>query len=515
MTAEFSWYRYRFGENGNVSAVPDTAQGGGELSLQEGWGSDYDLDLATQSNAKAISRTQHNQLWQGITGNINFWQQNLYPLYTPAASNGGVAVAYPFGTRVRFDAGSGLNVYEVINASGTNSLPSSAANWVLVSAAYPRSGTAGSQQRTNSQNDSRFLIGGTAGTQIRNNTQNDARFGITGTAASQVRTNSQNEAYFQDTGDHVPSGNSAGMLARGFTLAGIPALARPVYTFSAFATLGTGYPGTIPLAVAVNSSNNDVFACDGGNDTVYKLTGGSGAWAAIGSYPGSLPGTIAVNPNNGDVFVGDLGGTLYRLPGGSGSFIVHGSYPESNIADMTINVSTGALWFVSSTSTPSDSAVYRMDSGTSVFTSVGRYPGLRPSRIGVDSITGTVYVADNVTDQIGTTNARDQIYVLQEGIGNFRPILAVQYTGEGVVGISVDPGNSDLWISGSSEGNNLRSPGGVDAFVAGGAPGNSFGGRIAVNGSNGTVIMADNNGNRIIASTRTEVTPAVEWYIQT
>lgn len=495
MTALFKWYTYRFGENGNVSAVPETAQGGGELSFQEGWGSDYDLDLATQTNAKAILRTQHNQLWQGITGNINFWQQNLYPLYTPAASNGGTAVSYPFGTRVRYDAGSGLNVYEVINAAGTNSLPSSAANWVLVSAAYPRSGTAGSQQRTNSQNDSRFLIGGTAGSQIRNNTQNDARF--------------------QDTGDHVPSGNGAGMLARGFTLAGIPALARPVYTFSAFATLGTGYPGTIPLAVAVNSSNNDVFACDGGNDTVYKLTGGSGAWAAIGSYPGSLPGTIAVNPNNGDVFVGDLSGVLYRLAGGSGTFVVHGSYPETNIADMAINVASGDLWFVSSSATPADSEVYRMDSGTSVFSSVGRYPGLRPSRIGVDSITGTVYVADNVTDQSGSTNARDQIYVLQEGAGNFRPILAVQYTGEGVVGISVDPGNGDLWISGSSEGNNLRSPGGVDAFVAGGAPGNSFGGRIAVNGGNGTVIMADNNGNRIIASTRTEVTPAVEWYIKT
>ena len=475
MTALYSWYRYRFGENGNVAPIPDGTQGGGELSLQEGWGSDFELDPDTEVNAKTISRTQHNQLWMSVTGNVNYWQQNLYPLYATAADNGGTAVIYPFGARVRFDAGAGLNTYEVINAGGTNTIPTSSSNWVLVNTAYPRSGTAGSQQRTNAQN----------------------------------------ETLFQDTGDHVPSGNSAGMLARGFTLAGIPALARPVYTFSAFTTLGTGYPGAIPLGVAVNSSNNDVFACDSSTNEVYKLTSGTGAWASIGSYPGSSPASIAVNPLNGDVFVGDLAGVLYRLQGGSGSFLVRGTYPDANLEDMAMNVTTGDLWFVSNTATATDSVVYRLPNGTTTFSNVFRYPGLRPNRIGVDSTTGTVYVSDDVLDQSGTTNARDQIYVLQDGVGTFKPIIAVQYTGEVIVGIAVDPSNSDLWIAGSNQGNSLRSPGGVDAFVAGGAPGNSFAGSIAVNGGNGTVIMADNNGNRILASTRTQVTPAVEWYIKT
>ena len=297
-------YLDSFGENGNVSAVPDTAQGGGELSLQEGWGSDYDLDLATQTNAKAILRTQHNQLWQGITGNINFWQQNLYPLYTPAASNGGTAVVYPFGTRVRYDAGSGLNVYEVINAAGTNSLPSSAANWVLASVAYPRSGTAGGEQRTNTQNDSRFLIAGTSGGQVRTNTQNDARF--------------------QAPGDYMPSSDGAGILARGFALAPVPPLI-PVETSQTGSFVADlSFPGASMGAMTVDGENGDIFV--NSSTVIYKSIGGTGPFLAIGSYPGSGATGIDVDWTTKDVIVCDTTDVVYKLPGGAGTFSLFGSY---------------------------------------------------------------------------------------------------------------------------------------------------------------------------------------------
>lgn len=439
MTAIFKWYTYRFGENGNVSAIPDTAQPAGELSLQEGWGSNYDLDLATQAGALSIERTQHNQLWGDITGNINFWQQNLYPLYTPAADNGGVAVSYAFATRVRYNAGAGEKVYEVIDAAGTTGLPTVAADWVLVDSAYPRSGTAGSQQRTNAQN----------------------------------------EALFQDTGDYRASADNAGMVARGFTLAGIPPLEEvQTSTTGNFVAYGS-YPSAFIGAMTTDQINGDIFVTS--STVIYKSAGGTGPFTAIGSYPGTGATGIDVDWITKDVFVSDNSTNVYRLPGGTGTFALFGSYAsvvgvgittdvgvDQNSHDVVVSdisidrliISRGgnSNFSIMELAPPDASAIaidgngnyftigssgtiHRSYKGESPYVLVGTIPtGNNPNNFGIDSIRGIVYMSVP-TDDI----------VYSMSVDGGAPVAVGAYPLSGLISVAVDSGRGHVYSGDSTQ----------------------------------------------------------------
>lgn len=123
------FFRYPFALSGDRDPIPDEAQPDGSLSLNQGFGPNYELPL-TDPNSKRIPRDQTNQYLYDITDNIRQYQLNGTPDWVTAAQNGGAPVAYSYGARVRFDAGDGVRVWQsaVLNNTST---PGADANWVL------------------------------------------------------------------------------------------------------------------------------------------------------------------------------------------------------------------------------------------------------------------------------------------------------------------------------------------------------------------------------------------------
>ena len=506
MTAEFKWYKYKFGEAGNLAAIPDDVQGGGDLSLEEGWGSDYELDPDTQVNAKFMSRPQHNQLWQTATGNINFWQKNLYPLHTLAAANGGVAVVYDFATRVRYDAGAGEKVYEVIDVAGTDELPSVTADWVLVNTAYPRSGTAGGEQRTNAQNEALFQEDGVGGTQVRTNDQLDARyddrykaFALTGDIVQSLDPGIIARGFLEANGQEADRLGTADLYSIIGTIYGA-GNGTSTYNLPAIEELGTviyqevtGYPGTEPTGIAVDSSNSDVWICDDGTNRVYKLAGGvtpyvlfgsvgtnptdiavnssngdvwvcdsgldqillsaggSGSYVVVGSYPSILPLGIAVDSSNGDVWICDAASNeIYRLTGGSGSYNVVGSYPATNPRGIAVNPSNGDVWVCDSDT----DSIYKLTGGSGSYAVVGSYPGTLPNDISVNPITGDVWISDS---------AGDVIYKLTGGEGAYNAVG--NYPSTIPAGVAVNPSDGNAWVIELSNDTVYKTGGRIPSYI--------------------------------------------------
>jgi len=89
------FFRFPFGQNGDKNAVPDTAQPNNDVSYEEGYPNDYQLDQETDPNAKNIERNKYNQILFDITENLKDFQLGkVFPWITPA-ENGGVSVTYP------------------------------------------------------------------------------------------------------------------------------------------------------------------------------------------------------------------------------------------------------------------------------------------------------------------------------------------------------------------------------------------------------------------------------------
>lgn len=65
------------------------------------------------------------------------------------------------------------------------------------------------------------------------------------------------------------------------------------------------YPESRLTAIAVDSSNGDVWLCTAASGNIYKRTGGVGSYDLIAAYPGTRADDIAVNPTTGEVYVAD------------------------------------------------------------------------------------------------------------------------------------------------------------------------------------------------------------------
>jgi Phage Tail Collar Domain len=123
------YFYYPFAEDGDVLPLPITTQPSGVVSYQNGYGTDYELDLLTNPDALPIGRTTMNQLFLDITTLLQQYSQYGVPLFITTAQNQGVPFPYPIYARVNY---AGL-VYE--NQVPANTvLPGLDNTWLVISA---------------------------------------------------------------------------------------------------------------------------------------------------------------------------------------------------------------------------------------------------------------------------------------------------------------------------------------------------------------------------------------------
>lgn len=102
------FFQTPFAASGDVSPIPNAAQVDGSISYAAGWPIDYELDPATDPDAKRIERDKMNQLFKDITENVRQYQLWGSPEYVTPAQNGGSPIAYGKGAMVLLDTGGGV-----------------------------------------------------------------------------------------------------------------------------------------------------------------------------------------------------------------------------------------------------------------------------------------------------------------------------------------------------------------------------------------------------------------------
>lgn len=120
---------YPFAVTGNRLAVPNPAQPSGNLSWQEGFPINYQLDPETEPTAKLIERQQFNQFMYDLSQAIQQYQQFGVADFITTDDNGGTAFPYSQFARCRYDN----KVYESLVDNNT-ALPTDATKWAQVSA---------------------------------------------------------------------------------------------------------------------------------------------------------------------------------------------------------------------------------------------------------------------------------------------------------------------------------------------------------------------------------------------
>lgn len=119
------FFKVPFAQSGDVSPIPNDAQIDGSISYAEGYGLDYELDPASDPDAKRIERTKFNDLMRAITENLSQYQYYGNPEFVTTAQNGGTPVSYAKGAMVNYDTGGGVfQLYTSLVANNT-ALPGS------------------------------------------------------------------------------------------------------------------------------------------------------------------------------------------------------------------------------------------------------------------------------------------------------------------------------------------------------------------------------------------------------
>lgn len=112
----FKYFKYIFAQDGEKDVVPDVIDVNGYVSVQEGYGGNYEL-VDTDPLSKAPERKKLNYLLNIIMGEIKFLQIHGFPDYITSALNGGTAYAYDLNAIVRWT--DGINYINTV-AGNTN-----------------------------------------------------------------------------------------------------------------------------------------------------------------------------------------------------------------------------------------------------------------------------------------------------------------------------------------------------------------------------------------------------------
>jgi hypothetical protein len=122
------FFKVPFAEVGDKQVIPNNIQGDGSVSFTEGFGQNYSADPNIYPNALKVPRDSSNELFYDITEALQQYQTHGAPDFITTADNEGSPYPYDIWALVRYDDGSGFQIYQsLVNANIT--LPTSANNW--------------------------------------------------------------------------------------------------------------------------------------------------------------------------------------------------------------------------------------------------------------------------------------------------------------------------------------------------------------------------------------------------
>lgn len=117
------FFRIPFASTGDKQSIPDEKNAEGFVSFIEGWGGDYQKDLMSDANAKAVERDVMNSILNAITVALRQYQTDSFPEWVTPANNGGTAYSYGAGVVVRHRQSNGAFVSYVSLADNNTTEP--------------------------------------------------------------------------------------------------------------------------------------------------------------------------------------------------------------------------------------------------------------------------------------------------------------------------------------------------------------------------------------------------------
>lgn len=123
------FFKYQFAVSGTFVEIPETTQPNGSVSYQQGYSSNYTLPFGSNPNALPVDMPSFNGILYDITGALQQWQTQCVPDFITSSDNGGSPYPYPIFSLVRFDPGTGPQLY--INTVANNVTTPTDPSWSI------------------------------------------------------------------------------------------------------------------------------------------------------------------------------------------------------------------------------------------------------------------------------------------------------------------------------------------------------------------------------------------------
>ena len=127
-----TYIRTPFAQSGDTTPIPVPIQIDNTVSWTQGYGPQYQANQETDPSALDVERDKQNYLFNVISGGVQQYQQNGFPDFITSSDNGGSPFPYDINAIVRYNPGSGVNLYISLTSSNTN-LPTDTSTWALLS----------------------------------------------------------------------------------------------------------------------------------------------------------------------------------------------------------------------------------------------------------------------------------------------------------------------------------------------------------------------------------------------
>lgn len=124
------FFKFAFAVAGDITEIPNDSQPSGSVSYESGFTNNYQLPYGSNPSALAIPRSPVNGILFDITGAIKQYQTHGFPDFVTTSDNGGSPYSYDIFAIVRFDPGSGSQLY--MNTVQDNITTPTDPSWTLL-----------------------------------------------------------------------------------------------------------------------------------------------------------------------------------------------------------------------------------------------------------------------------------------------------------------------------------------------------------------------------------------------